>query len=74
MPGAEYRMHCHPNNFLTGVYYLATHEGGEAINFNDLRSQIAISELELTENRRRNAGLPGEPALSPALPNAFDFE
>src|SRR5437667_1825202 len=27
MPGAEHRMHCHPNNFLSGVYYVATHEG-----------------------------------------------
>lgn len=27
MPGAEHRMHCHPNNFLSGVYYVATQEG-----------------------------------------------
>jgi uncharacterized protein (TIGR02466 family) len=27
MPGAEHRMHCHPNNFLSGVYFIATHGG-----------------------------------------------
>ena len=28
-PGAEHRIHSHPNNFLSGVYYAKTHEGAD---------------------------------------------
>lgn len=41
-PGAEHRAHGHPNNFLSGVYYLRTHPGADTINFHDPRAQAAI--------------------------------
>jgi uncharacterized protein (TIGR02466 family) len=41
-PGAEHRAHCHPNNFLSGVYYLRTHAGADTVNFHDPRSQAAV--------------------------------
>jgi uncharacterized protein (TIGR02466 family) len=40
--GAEHKVHCHPNNFLSGVYYVRTHVGADTINFHDPRNQTAI--------------------------------
>lgn len=40
--GAEHRMHQHPNNFLSGVYYVRTNPGADTINFHDPRNQTAI--------------------------------
>jgi uncharacterized protein (TIGR02466 family) len=40
--GAAHRVHHHPNNYLSGVYYLRTHPGGDTINFHDPRSQTGI--------------------------------
>lgn len=40
--GAEHRAHYHPNNFLSGVYYVRTHPGADTINFHDPRSQTGI--------------------------------
>lgn len=40
--GAEHRMHQHPNNFLSGVYYVRTTPGADTINFHDPRNQSAI--------------------------------
>lgn len=34
-PGAEHRIHSHPNNYLSGVYYLRTLPGADTINFHD---------------------------------------
>lgn len=41
-PGAKHGTHCHPNNYLSGVYYVRTQPGADTINFHDPRSQIAI--------------------------------
>lgn len=41
-PGARHRIHSHPNNYLSGVYYVRTHDGADTINFHDPRPQIAI--------------------------------
>jgi uncharacterized protein (TIGR02466 family) len=41
-PGAAHRMHAHPNNFLSGVYYVQVQEGADTINFHDPRPQTAI--------------------------------
>ena len=38
-PGAGHGMHSHPNNFLSGVYYVQAHEGADTVNFHDPRSQ-----------------------------------
>ena len=41
-PGAGHRAHSHPNNFLSGVYYVRTHPGADTINFRDPRPQTGI--------------------------------
>lgn len=41
-PGVAHRMHHHPNNYLSGVYYVQTQEGAETINFHDPRHQTGI--------------------------------
>src|SRR6266550_4522771 len=40
--GATHRVHSHPNNFLSGVYYVRIHPGANAINFHDPRSQAQV--------------------------------
>src|SRR5262245_15509649 len=50
-PGAAHKLHTHPNNFLSGVYYLRISAGADTINFHDPRSQTAILRppvIELT--------------------------
>ena len=49
--GAAHKMHQHPNNFLSGVYYIRTDPGANTINFHDPRNQTGIIRppvLELT--------------------------
>jgi uncharacterized protein (TIGR02466 family) len=53
-PGAAHRMHTHPNNFLSGVYYLRTGEGADTINFHDPRAQSAIIRPPVTALTREN--------------------
>jgi uncharacterized protein (TIGR02466 family) len=40
--GAGHRIHSHPNNFLSGVYYVSTRPGADTINFHDPRAQTGI--------------------------------
>src|SRR5262245_33154913 len=40
--GAMHKAHCHPNNFLSGVYYVRVHPGADGINFHDPRSQSRV--------------------------------
>jgi uncharacterized protein (TIGR02466 family) len=40
--GAAHKAHSHPNNFLSGVYYVRTHPGTNTLNFHDPRSQTGI--------------------------------
>ena len=40
--GAAHRSHSHPNNFLSGAYYVRTHPGADTINFHDPRNQTGI--------------------------------
>jgi uncharacterized protein (TIGR02466 family) len=40
--GAAHRVHHHPNNYLSAVYYLRTHPGADSINFHDPRSQAGV--------------------------------
>ena len=49
--GAMHKAHCHPNNFLSGVYYVRTHRGADTINFHDPRNQAMVIRppvMELT--------------------------
>jgi uncharacterized protein (TIGR02466 family) len=41
-PGSLHRPHAHPNNFLSGVYYVKAPQGGHTIDFHDPRSQAAL--------------------------------
>ena len=53
--GAAHGMHSHPNNFLSGVYYVRTHAGADTINFHDPRSQTGIIRPPVTELTAENA-------------------
>jgi uncharacterized protein (TIGR02466 family) len=53
-PGAVHRAHTHPNNFLSGVYYLRTGPGAETINFHDPRIQSGIIRPPVTELTAEN--------------------
>ena len=48
-PGAAHKLHTHPNNFLSGVYYLRIPAGADTINFHDPRSQTAILRPPVVE-------------------------
>ena len=52
--GAVHKAHSHPNNFLSGVYYVRTHAGAETINFHDPRSQTAIIRPPVEELTAEN--------------------
>lgn len=39
-PGRSHRAHSHANNYLSGVYYVQTAPGADAITFHDPRPQI----------------------------------
>ena len=52
--GAEHRAHDHPNNFLSGVYYLRTQIGANTINFLDPRSQTGIIRPPVAELTAEN--------------------
>ena len=52
--GATHRAHSHPNNFLSGVYYVQTHPGTNTINFHDPRSQTGIIRPPVVELSAEN--------------------
>jgi uncharacterized protein (TIGR02466 family) len=47
--GASHKLHSHPNNFLSGVYYLRTREGADTINFHDPRRQTSVIRPPVVE-------------------------
>ncbi len=53
-PGASHAMHSHPNNFLSGVYYVQTSPGAGTINFHDPRSQAGVVRPPVTELTSQN--------------------
>lgn len=52
--GASHKLHSHPNNFLSGVYYVRTGEGADTINFHDPRKQASIIRPPVTELTAQN--------------------
>ena len=52
--GAAHKMHQHPNNFLSGVYYIRTHPGANTINFHDPRNQTGIIRPPVVELTAEN--------------------
>lgn len=51
---ASHRIHCHPNNFLSGVYYVKTQLGANSINFHDPRAQTSIIRPPVTALTGKN--------------------
>ena len=47
-PGAGHPVHSHPNNYLSGVYYVRVKPGANTINFLDPRPQTAIIHPPVT--------------------------
>jgi len=52
--GASHRAHSHPNNFLSGAYYLCTPAGADTINFHDPRPQAGIIRPPVTQLTAEN--------------------
>ncbi|WP_332777221.1 2OG-Fe(II) oxygenase family protein [Polaromonas sp.] len=52
--GASHKLHSHPNNFLSGVYYVRTCEGADTINFHDPRLQASVIRPPVTELTAEN--------------------
>lgn len=55
-PGSPHKRHSHPNNFLSGVYYVEVPAGGDVITFHDPRPQPAIISPPPRELVAANAG------------------
>jgi uncharacterized protein (TIGR02466 family) len=53
-PGASHNAHCHPNNFLSGVYYVRTQSGADTINFHDPRKQTYVIRAPVVELTAEN--------------------
>ena len=53
-PGAVHKMHSHPNNFLSGVYFVRIPEGADTINFHDPRAQTEIIRPPVTDLTAEN--------------------
>jgi uncharacterized protein (TIGR02466 family) len=47
-PGAAHPKHSHPNNYLSGVYYLNPPPGADTIDFHDPRPQASIVRPPVT--------------------------
>lgn len=52
--GAAHKLHSHPNNFLSGVYYVSTRAGADTINFHDPRRQTAVIRPPVVELTAEN--------------------
>jgi uncharacterized protein (TIGR02466 family) len=53
-PGAGHPIHVHPNNYLSGVYYVQVPAGGDTVNFHDPRPQAATMRPPVTELTAEN--------------------
>jgi uncharacterized protein (TIGR02466 family) len=52
--GAAHKAHGHPNNFLSGAYYVRTHPGADTINFHDPRPQASVIRPPVVELTNEN--------------------
>ena len=52
--GASHAMHSHPNNYLSGVYYVQTGPGADTVNFHDPRPQAGVVRPPVTELTGQN--------------------
>jgi uncharacterized protein (TIGR02466 family) len=53
-PGAAHKVHSHPNNFLSGVYYVSVQPGADTINFHDARPQTGVIRPPVVELTSQN--------------------
>lgn len=71
-PGAHNPSHSHPNNYLSGVYYVAVAEGATRIAFEDPRPQAQVMLPPVVEHTPHNGNIvlleakPGRLLLFPA--------
>ncbi|WP_193367248.1 TIGR02466 family protein [Pelagibius marinus] len=56
-PEARHRAHTHPNNFLSGVYYVRAPQGGNHISFTDPRVQCAVMQPRYRKDNVLNASV-----------------
>ena len=54
--GASHKRHFHPNNFLSGVYYVQAGKGANTITFIDPRIQRLVIDPHTTSLDENNAG------------------
>jgi len=52
--GAAHKAHSHPNNYLSGAYYVRTHPGADTINFHDPRNQAGVIRPPVAELTAEN--------------------
>lgn len=52
--GATHKLHSHPNNYLSGVYYVRTHPGADTIYFHDPRRQTSVIRPPVVELTAEN--------------------
>ncbi len=52
--GASHAIHSHPNNFLSGIYYVHTHPRADSVNFHEPRPQTGIIRPPVTELTSQN--------------------
>lgn len=66
-PGLSHNAHNHPNNLLSGVYYLRTGTGADVITFLDPRPQVLQVLPRFTQQTALNASELNVPALEGRL-------
>ncbi|MEM9683356.1 MAG: 2OG-Fe(II) oxygenase family protein [Pseudomonadota bacterium] len=78
--GTNHREHVHPNNYLSGVYYVQADEGANQFTIDDPRPQRHMIRPRVTESTPFNASTftlsvkPGDLLLFPAwLPHSVDY-
>ncbi|MEQ8651731.1 MAG: TIGR02466 family protein [Kiloniellales bacterium] len=54
-PGMPHSIHTHPNNLISGVYYVKAAPGADQINFYDPRPQARVLAPKITEGNVANA-------------------
>jgi len=56
-PEARHRAHTHPNNYLSGVYYVKVPRGANHISFTDPRAQRAVMQPRFKQDTLLNASV-----------------
>ena len=65
--GHGHSMHMHPNNFLSGVYYVAAPPGGDGITFHDFRMQTQVIVPTYTKQTPHNSAMTRIPVRTGSL-------